>query len=131
MCIVKETNTKYIKEKTMSIRKAVRKVVVNTEEEKKRKFILEYYTLEKEIYVEGESYNTYGIEVLKQETTDFGTLRVEYRKVFDIFCTEDEARSVANILADNTVTPISVRDIIEQFIGTDEIECEEYEVMAV
>ena len=115
----------------MSIRKPVRKVVVNTEEEKRRKFILEYYTLEKEIYVEGESHNTYGIEVLKRETTELGTLRIEYRKVFDIFCTEDEAKNVANILADNTVTPISVRDIVEQFVGTDEIECEEYEVMAV
>jgi len=115
----------------MSIRKPVRKVVVNTEEEKKRKFILEYYTLEKEIYVEGESHNTYGIEVLKRETTDLGTLRIEYRKVFDIFCTEEEAKTAANILADNTVTPVSVRDVIEQFIGTDEIECEEYEVMAV
>jgi len=131
MCIVKEKYTKYVKEKKMSIRKPVRKVVVNTEEEKKRSFILEYYTLEKEVYVEGESHNTYGIEVLKRETTDLGTLRIEYRKVFDIFCTEDEAKSVANILADNTVTPVSVRDIVEQFIGTDEIECEEYEVMAV
>ena len=131
MCIVKEKHTKYIKEKKMSIRKPVRKVVVNTEEEKKRKFILEYYTLEKEIYVEGESHNTYGIEVLKRETTDLGTLRIEYRKVFDIFCTEEEAKTAANILADNTVTPVSVRDVIEQFIGTDEIECEEYEVMAV
>lgn len=116
----------------MSIRRAVRKVVVNTEEERKRKFILEYYTLEKEIYVEGESYNTYGIEVLKRETTDFGTLRIEYRKVFDIFCTEAQAKMAANILADNTVTPVSVKDVVEQFIGTDEIECEEYEiVMAV
>ena len=131
MCIVEEKHTKYIKEKKMSIRRAVRKVVVNTEEEKKRKFVLEYYTLEKEIYVEGESYNTYGIEVLKRETTDFGTLRIEYRKVFDIFCTEEEAKTAANILADNTVTPVSVRDVIEQFIGTDEIEYEEYEVMAV
>ena len=115
----------------MSIRRVVRKVVVNTEEEKKRSFILEYYTLEKETYVEGSSHNTYGVEVLKRENTDQKCLRIEYRKVFDIFCTEDEARRVANVLADNTVTPISVHDVIEQFIGADEIEYEEYEVMAV
>ena len=115
----------------MSIRRAVRKVTVNTEEETKRSFILEYYTLEKEIDLEGISHNTYGVEVLKRETTERGTLRIEYRKVFDVFCTEDEARMVANILADNTVTPISVHDVIEQFIGTDEIEYEEYEIMAV
>ena len=131
MCIVEEKHTKYIKEIKMSIRKPVRKVVVNTEEEKNRRFVLEYYTLEKEIYLEGDSHYTFGIEVLKREATQSGTLRIEYRKVFDIFCTEAEARTAANILADNTVTPVSVRDIIEQFIGTDEIECEEYEVMAV
>lgn len=131
MCIVKRLHTKYNKERAMSIRRAVRKVTVNTEEETKRSFILEYYTLEKEIDLEGISHNTYGVEVLKRETTERGTLRIEYRKVFDVFCTEDEARMVANILADNTVTPISVHDVIEQFIGTDEIEYEEYEIMAV
>ena len=115
----------------MSIRKPIRKVVVNIQEEKERNFVLEYYTLEKETYVEGESYNTYGIEVLKRERTELGTMRIEYRKVFDIFCEEQEAINAVNILADNTVTPISVHDILEQFIGTDEIEYEEYEVIAV
>ena len=119
------------KEFKMSIRKPVRKVVVNTREESERSFTLEYYTLEKEIYLEGESKNTYGVEVLKREKTSQGTLRIEYRKVFDVFCTESEARRVADVLADNTVTPISVHDVIEQFIGTDEIEYEEYEVLAV
>lgn len=115
----------------MSIRKPVRKVVVNTQEEVKKSFILEYYTLEKETYAEGATQNTYGIEVLKRERTKTGTVRIEYRKIFDIFCTEKEAYNAANILADNTVTPISVRDIVEQFIGTYEIESEEYEVIAV
>ncbi len=115
----------------MSIRKIVRKVEVSIKEEKERSFTLEYYTLEKEIYLEGEAKNTYGVEVLKREKTNQGTLRIEYRKVFDIFCTEREARYVADVLADNTVTPTSVHDIIEQFIGTDEIEYEEYEIIAV
>ncbi len=115
----------------MSIRRQIRKVVINIQEEKSRSFMLEYYTLEKEIYLEGEAHNTYGIEVLKRENTEQGSLKIEYRKVFDIFYTEAEAREVANILADNAVTPISVHDIIEQFIGTDKIEYEEYEIMAV
>lgn len=115
----------------MSNRKSVRKVVVNITEEEKRNFILEYSILEKEIYIEGASAATYGIEVLKKEKTDIGTLRVEYRKIFDVFCTEEEALSAINLMADNTVTPVSCHDIIEQLIGTDEIECEEYEVIAV
>lgn len=115
----------------MSIRRPVRKAVVNVEEDAKRSFILEYFTLEKETYVEGESHNTYGVEVLKREKTALGTVRIEYRKVFDVFCTEEEAINAANLLADNTVTPVSLKDIIEQLIGTDEIEYEEYEILAV
>ena len=115
----------------MSIRRPVRKAVVNVEDDVKRSFILEYFTLEKETYVEGQSHNTYGVEVLKRERTELGTVRIEYRKVFDVFCTEDEAINAANLLADNTVTPVSLRDIIEQLIGTDEIEYEEYEILAV
>ena len=115
----------------MSIRKPVRKAIVNVEGDTNRSFILEYFTLEKETYVEGSAHNTYGVEVLKRERTQGGTVRIEYRKVFDVFCTEDEAINAANILADNTVTPVSLRDIIEQLIGIDEIECEEYEIMAV
>lgn len=115
----------------MSNRKTIRKVVVNITEEEKRSFILEYSILEKEIYIEGASTNTYGIEVLKREKTDLGTLRVEYRKIFDIFCTEKEAIDAIHLMADNTVTPVSCHDIVEQLIGTDEIECEEYEVIAV
>ena len=115
----------------MSIRKPVRKIEVNVHEEKERSFILEYFVLEKELYLEGISKNTYGVEVLKREKTAQGTLRIEYRKVFDVFCTEQEAYIVADILADNTVTPVSVHDVIEQFIGTEEIEYEEYEILAV
>ena len=115
----------------MSIRKQVRKVEVSVAEEEVRKFILEYCVLEKEVYIEGNREKTYGIEVLKRENTYFGTQRIEYRKIFDIFYTEQEARSVINILAENTVTPTSLYDIVEQFIGTDEIECEEYEILAV
>lgn len=114
----------------MSIRKPIRKVTVNIEEDK-RSFVLEYFILEKECCLEGSAQNTYGVEVLKREKTEQGTLRIEYRKVFDIFCTEQEACIAANILADNTVTPVSVHDVIEQFIGTDEIEYEEYEILAV
>ena len=115
----------------MSIRKQVRKVTVSVTESETRSFILEYCVLEKEVYVEGNCEKTYGIEVLKRENTSFGTMRIEYRKIFDIFCTEKEAVSVIDILADNTVTPTSLYNIIEQFIGTDEIECEEYEILAV
>lgn len=116
----------------MSIRKLVRNTAVTVEDgEETVSFRLEYYTLEREACVEGSSVNTYGVEVLKRSSPDAKTLKVEYRKIFDIFCTEAEAIEAACIFAEHTVTPTSVIDIIEQFIGTDEIDCEEYEILAV
>ncbi len=116
----------------MSNRKLVRTTTVSVYDgDVNQHFTLEYYTLEKESYVDGVSVNTYGVEVLKRGKTPLGTLRVEYRKIFDVFCSESEAVYAASVLADNTVTPVSVCDIIEQFIGTDEIVCEEYEIAAV
>lgn len=116
----------------MSNRSLVKKVNVKVDEcEESQTFELEYYVLQRDAYIEGETYTTYGIEVLKKSHPTSGSLRVEYRKIFDIFCSETEAREAALTLARNTVTPVSVRDIIEQFIGTDEFECEEYEIMAV
>ncbi len=116
----------------MSIRRMVKKVTVEAcEENEQQKFVLEYYTLERETNCEGFTANTYGIEVLKRSNPTPKTLKVEYRKIFDIFCTEAEAIEAICVLARNTVTPISVCDIIEQFIGTNEFECEEYEVLAV
>lgn len=116
----------------MSNKKLIRKSTITVNEgEVQERFILEYYVLEREAFVDGTSANTYGIEVLKRSSPNSKTLKVEYRKIFDIFCTEAEAVEAAFILAENTVTPISVCDIIEQFIGTDEFECEEYEIAAV
>lgn len=116
----------------MSIRTLVKKSAVSVEEGVAlQEFTLEYYTLERETVVDGMGTHTYGIEVLKRSYPTEKTLRVEYRRIFDIFCSEREAIEAALILAANTVTPISVRDVIEQFIGTDEIDCEEYEIAAV
>ena len=116
----------------MSIRRLVQKTTVTVDEgETTQSFVLEYYTLEREAMIDDVSVNTFGIEVLKRSHPSAKSLRVEYRKIFDIFCTEAEAREAAFVLAANTVTPVSVCDIVEQFIGTDEIACEEYEVIAV
>ncbi len=116
----------------MSTRKHIRTITVHTEEtEGAKQFVLEYYVLSREISVESICTNTYGIEILKRGKTAHGTLHVEYRKVFDVFCTEAEAYDACLLLARNTVTPIAVRDILEQLIGTDEIVCEEYEIAAV
>ncbi len=116
----------------MDTRKLIRTVSVSAEEEQNTSyFVLEYYVLSGNTDIDGVCANTYGIEVLKRSHTTWGTLRVEYRKVFDVFCTETEATDAACILARNTVTPISVRDVLEQFIGNTDFAREEYEIAAV
>ncbi len=116
----------------MSTRKLIQTVTVTTDEgEERKKFFLEYYVLASETQIDGAAFATYGLEVLKRSNTKHGTLRVEYRKIFDIFSKEKEAVQAALVLAKNTVTPISFRDIIEQFIGTNEFLCEEYEIAAI
>lgn len=116
----------------MSIRKLIKKRTVTIDEDNaKQHFILEYYVLEKELFMDDTCTNTFGIEVLKRSNPTNGILKIEYRKIFDIFCCESDAIDAALFLAQNTVTPISVHDVIEQFIGTNEFECEEYEIAAV
>lgn len=116
----------------MNGRRKMQTIRVTVDGEKdSNSFTLEYYILTGDARTDGAVGTTYGIEVLKQSKTDFGTLRVEYRKIFDIFCTEQEAVAAADILARNAVTPMSVHDVLEQLIGTDEIEYEEYEIAAI
>lgn len=100
-------------------------------DEKKREFILDYYLLEKDIKIEGFSVNTYGIEISKREKTkDDGTLK-EYRRVYDVFCTKGEALETLEKLVKNTVTPISLLDILEDLIGIGELVNEECLIAAI
>ena len=116
----------------MNTRTKIQTVTVRTNcEGSSGKFTLEYYILSGDARTDGVSGATYGIEVLKQSKTDFGTLRVEYRKIFDIFCTEQEAVQATLLMAKHTVTPVSLHDIVEQMLGTDIIENEEYEIAAI
>ena len=133
MCIAnKKTQHKDKKGIIMSTRTRIQTAKVTVDQDCEQKsFLLEYYVLSGDARTDGVRGRTYGIEVLKQSKTDFGTIRVEYRKIFDIFCTEQEAISAACLLARNTVTPIGVHDVIEQLIGTDMIENEAYEIAAI
>ena len=128
----KTTQHKDKKGHDMSTRTKIQTAKVSVDQDGETKsFLLEYYVISGEARTDGARGKTYGIEVLKQSKTECGTLRVEYRKIFDIFCTEQEAISAACLLARNTVTPIGVHDVIEQLIGTDMIENEAYEIAAI
>ena len=116
----------------MAIRKLYKTVHVNSESEMgNSEFDLEYYVLEKEILLDGFSVNTYGVEITKRSRGEGNTLCKEYRKVFDIFCTQSEAEAVLEKLVRNTVTPVSLLDVLENMIGTGDLVNEETSFLAV
>jgi len=116
----------------MAIRKLYKTVNVSSEcDGEERKFWLDYYILEKEVEIEEFSVNTYGIEICKRSKREDNSSYFEYRKIFDIFCTEEETVDVINKLARNSVTPICMQEVLEDLIGTGDFVSEEFLVAAV
>lgn len=80
-------------------------------------FSLDYYLLEKEVCIESKCINRFGVEIYKRAKRPDGTAYAEYRKIFDVFHTAEEAMEVLEVMARNTVTPISMKDILEDLLG--------------
>ncbi|MBP3337633.1 MAG: hypothetical protein J6L59_04420 [Clostridia bacterium] len=97
----------------------------------RKDFILDYYLLEKDVKIEGFSVNTYGIEISKREKKSEKQNFCEYRRVYDIFCTKDKALETLESLVRNTVTPVSLLDVLEDLIGVGELVNEERLVRVV
>ncbi|MBQ4516622.1 MAG: hypothetical protein II978_07520 [Clostridia bacterium] len=116
----------------MANRKLYKTVSVNSEDNlASYDFDLEYYILEKEIQLDGICVNTYGVEICKCRKDADEVVHKEYRKVFDVFCTKKEAEEILEKLARNTVTPISLLDVLENLIGTGDLINEETSFVAV
>ena len=109
----------------MGSKSLYKSVVVNDESELDNcKFYLDYYILEKDIWADGFSVNTYGIEVCKHSNAENAS-KMEYRKIYDIFCTRRETEAAIEKLARNEVTPVGVLDVLESIIGIDDVPFEE------
>ena len=116
----------------MAMRRLYKTVNVSSEcDGDKHLFVLDYYILEKEVEIDGYSVNTYGIEICKKSKRENNSSYFEYRKIFDIFCSEGETIDVIEKLARNSVTPICMQEVLEDLIGTGDFVNEEYLVAAV
>lgn len=116
----------------MAMRKLYKTVSVMSEcDGEERKFSLDYYILEKEVQIEGFSVNTYGIEICKRDKRENNSSYFEYRKIFDVFCSEAETIDVLDKLSRNTVTPVCMQEVLEDLIGTGDFVSEELLVQAV
>lgn len=78
---------------------------------------LDYYVLEKEVEVDGFSINTYGIEISKRTCDGTEPVEVEYRRVYDIFCTYRETEEALEKLVRNAVTPVALLDVLHDMVG--------------
>lgn len=89
-------------------------------EEEGQCFDLDYFILSKEKTIEGEAALRFGVEIYKRARRRDGRAYIEYRKLFDLFGTEGEAREFLYLLARNSVTPIAMKDIAEDVLGITE-----------
>lgn len=89
---------------------------INSEapEGKSVSFELEYYITESKLEVNENSENqVYGIEIVKTLSSGI----VEKSTIQDIYCKKEDAQVFAGILASNSVTPVSLGYIVEDFLG--------------
>lgn len=114
-----------------AMRYLYRTVNVTDNEATETSFALDYYVLAKEVEVEEQKVIRYGIEIYKRGRRPAGTAYAEYRKIFDVFATEGEAMEVLDIMANNTVTPISMKDVLEDLLGVEDFAGEALFVEAV
>ncbi|MBE7010576.1 MAG: hypothetical protein E7418_03700 [Ruminococcaceae bacterium] len=113
------------------MRRLVKTVAIDEVAGEHKAFGLDYYVLQKDVMFEGKTYTRYGLEICKRATRENGTPYLEYRKIFDLFHSEEEAEHVLLLLAAGAVTPISMKDILEDLLGTTEFVHEEVFVEAV
>ena len=81
-----------------------------------KNFRLEYYVLENAIEHEGRLLCVYGIEIIKKQRKD-GVFLSEAKSIKNICVSEGQIKSLAQMLAENLVTPITLKDIVEDLIA--------------
>lgn len=79
------------------------------------KFELEYYLLTSETddFGNEETLNTYGIEIVKKVQGIFS----ESKRFENVHADKEKMKKLIGLLAENTVTPVSLQDILEDILG--------------
>jgi len=81
-----------------------------------RNFRIEYHILKSQIEHEGESIEVYGVELVKKQRQN-GVLTKEVETIPNICVSGDRIRELTLTLANNLVTPMTLRDIVEDMIA--------------
>jgi len=81
-----------------------------------RNFRVEYHVLTSDIEHEGEELQVYGVEIVKKQRKN-GVLTIEKELIENICVSKDKICELIMTLAKNLVTPITLRDVVEDMIA--------------
>ena len=90
--------------------------------EKEEKWYLEYYITQTGAanLPNHAQLLTFGVEVVKSRMDEAGKLVSESKWISDVCCCESKMRYFINKLAHNTVTPVALRDVLEDLLIQDD-----------
>ena len=85
--------------------------------EMRKNIILEYYMITEEISAYYSTLKSYGVKISKIKITDGGGKVIESKHINNIFYRKEDAEVFLDIIMRNTVTPISLMDVTEDYIA--------------
>ena len=85
--------------------------------EMRKNIILEYYMITEEISAYYSTLKSYGVKISKIKITDCGGKVIESKQINNIFYRKEDAEVFLDIIMRNTVTPISLMDVTEDYIA--------------
>lgn len=85
--------------------------------EMRKNIILEYYMITEEISAYYSTLKSYGVKISKIKITDGGGKVIESKQINNIFYRKEDAEVFLDIIMRNTVTPISLMDVTEDYIA--------------
>ncbi len=90
---------------------------VEVDNERYYKMVLSYYLIEEEIAVEYCELKSYGVEIRKAAHFADAHTEKECKRISNLFFNREEAERFLERIAKNKVTPIGLKDVVEDYAG--------------
>ena len=78
--------------------------------------VLEYYLIIEDIAEDYPGLKSYGVRINKISRFAGGGKTVEMKQINNIFCRKDDAEGFVECISRNKVTPITLRDVAEDYV---------------
>lgn len=82
----------------------------------KKNILLEYFMITEEISVDYTNLKSYGVKIRKTEVNEGGGNVIETKQINNVFYHKEDAEVFLDILMRNSVTPISLLEVTEDYI---------------